>query len=70
VAKAGLSAAVAAIRRRGGGTVEAYPAVSEGMAAQAEWLWFGTPSMFEAEGFEKVAPLGTSRILVRKTVRS
>ena len=70
VAKAGLSAAVAAIRRRGGGTVEAYPVVSEGMAAQAEWLWFGTPSMFEAEGFEKVAPLGTSRILVRKTVMS
>lgn len=68
VAKAGLAAALASIRRQGGGTVEAYPVVSKKMAAVPEWLWFGTPSMFEREGFTKVAPLGTSRVLMRKEV--
>lgn len=68
VAKAGLAAALASIRKKGGGTVEAYPVVSKKMAAVPEWLWFGTPSMFERQGFRKVAPLGSSRVLMRKRI--
>lgn len=69
VARAGLAAALVSIGRQGGGVVEAYPVVSKKMAAVPEWLWFGTPSMFEREGFKRVAPLGTSRVLMRRPVR-
>lgn len=68
VAKAGLAAALDSIRRQGGGVVEGYPVVSKKMAADPIWLWFGTPSMFEAEGFRRVAKLGASRVLVRLEV--
>lgn len=67
-AKAGLAAALESIGRQGGGVVEAYPVVSEGMTSSPEWMWFGVPSMFEREGFAKVAELGTSRVLMRKAV--
>jgi len=69
VAKFALKAALSSIRRRGGGIVEAYPVVSERMAAVPEWRWFGTPGMFRREGFREVAPLGTSGVLMRKTIR-
>ena len=68
VAKLALNAALESITRQGGGIVEAYPVISEKMAAVAEWRWFGTPSMFKKEGFERIAPLGTSMILMRKTI--
>lgn len=68
VARAGLAAALASIRRQGGGVVEGYPVVSKRMAAEPNWLWFGTPGMFEAEGFRRVAKLGTSRALMRLEV--
>jgi len=68
VARAGLSGALASIRKSGGGLVEAYPVTSKRMAAVDEWLWFGTPSMFEREGFKIVAKLGTSRVLVQRRV--
>ena len=69
VAKFALMAALESIRRRGGGTVEAYPVVSRKMAAVPEWRWFGTPSMFRREGFSVVAPLGTSLVLMRRNLR-
>jgi hypothetical protein len=31
--------------------------------------WFGTASMFDAHGFEKVAKFGKSIVLMRKQVR-
>jgi len=68
IAKFALHAALESIRRQGGGTVEAYPVVSEKMAAVAEWRWFGTVGMFRREGFRTVAPLGTSGVLVRKRI--
>ncbi len=68
VAKFALHAALASIKRRGGGTVEAFPVVSEKMAAVPEWRWFGTLGMFRREGFRTVAPLGTSGVLVRKRI--
>ncbi len=68
VSKIALKAALESIKEQGGGIVEAYPIVSEKMAAVPEWRWFGTPSMFRKEGFRTVAPLGTSGILMRKTI--
>ncbi|MDG6956579.1 MAG: GNAT family N-acetyltransferase [Nitrososphaerota archaeon] len=63
-AKAGLQAAMSSIRKKGGGTVEAYPTtLKEGLA-----LHRGTVSMFKKEGFTVVAPLGTSNKVVRKKV--
>jgi GNAT superfamily N-acetyltransferase len=68
VSKLALRAALESIRRQGGGVVEAYPVVSGKMAAVPEWRWFGTPGMFRKEGFLTVASLGTSGVLMRKTI--
>jgi len=68
VAKFALRAAIESIRGQGGGIVEAYPVVSKKMAAVPEWLWFGTPNMFKREGFRVVAPLGSSRVLMRRRI--
>lgn len=68
VATVALKAALASIKRKGGGLVEAYPVVSKKMAAVPEWRWFGTPDMFRREGFRSVAPLGTSGVLMRKAI--
>ena len=63
-----LKAALASIARKGGGVVEAYPVVSPRMAAVPEWRWFGTPGMFEREGFKRVAKLGTCGVLMSREV--
>lgn len=68
ISKVALRAALDSIQRHGGGIVEAYPVVSEKMAAVPEWRWFGTPGMFRKEGFRRVAALGTSGVLMRKTI--
>jgi len=68
VAKVALNAALESIKEQGGGVVEAYPVVSPKMAAVPEWRWFGTPGMFRKHGFRTVAPLGTSAVLMRKTI--
>ena len=70
VARAGLKGALESIKRQGGGLVEAYPVVSNKMAANPEWLWFGTPKMFLREKFKRVAPLGTSLVLMRRNITS
>lgn len=64
VAAMALKAALESIREKGGGLVEAYPVTSSGALA----AWFGTVSMFEREGFEVVAPLGRSNVLMRKAL--
>jgi GNAT superfamily N-acetyltransferase len=68
VAKLALKAALESIKKQGGGIVEAYPVVSAKMAAVPEWRWFGTPSMFRREHFRTVASLGSSGVLMRKTI--
>jgi ribosomal protein S18 acetylase RimI-like enzyme len=68
VASLALKTALESIKKQGGGIVEAYPVVSKKMAAVPEWRWFGTPSMFLKEGFRKVAPLGTSGVLMRRMI--
>jgi len=70
VAKIALKGALQSIKKRGGGIVEAYPVVSEKMAAVDEWRWFGTPGMFRRNGFRTVTALGTSGVLMRKTISS
>ena len=67
VAKSALKHVLRTIRIRGGGVVEGYPVAVE--ERHANFLWFGTISMFEREGFRKVARMGKS-MLVRKTVRA
>lgn len=64
IAKFGLRAAMDSIRKKGGGTVEAYPSTrNEGLA-----LHRGTASMFKEAGFEVVGPLGPNNFVVRKKV--
>jgi ribosomal protein S18 acetylase RimI-like enzyme len=65
-ARYALRAALDAIRRRGGGIVEAYPATH----GKAVATWFGTVGMFEREGFTVVRAFGRSNVLVRKLVSS
>ena len=64
VARTALKAALAAIRRRGGGLVEGYPVRCWG--AYSEYR--GTVSMFEREGFKVIASLGQSNLLMRRIV--
>jgi len=65
VAAVALRAAIDSIRRKGGGTVEAYPRTSKHGGSVS--LWFGTADKFQREGFKPVAPLGGS-VLMRKAV--
>ncbi len=67
MAQVALRAALASIRKQGGGTVEAYPRVSK--AGGSVSLWFGTTGMREREGFRSVGPLGAS-VLMRRDVRA
>ena len=74
VAGYALKAALSAIRKKGGETVEAYPLESlkeiprKTAKSQASFMWSGTVAMFRKSGFKVIAPLGKSRRLVRRTV--
>jgi len=74
VAATALKAALNSIRRKGGGTVEAYPLATmdstprKSSSGKESFLWSGTVSMFEREGFKVIAELGTSRRLVRASI--
>jgi GNAT superfamily N-acetyltransferase len=65
VATLALNAALEAIRRRGGGVIEAYPSLNPRAVA----TWFGSVSMFDGQGFTKVAPFGRSNVLMRRRLR-
>jgi GNAT superfamily N-acetyltransferase len=73
VAGAALKAALAAIRKKGGGVVEAYPIIRWESRAFGNESTHGTASMFEKEGFKVVAPLGSTvfsaSVLMRKVVK-
>ncbi|MDA4128261.1 MAG: GNAT family N-acetyltransferase [Thaumarchaeota archaeon] len=64
VARAALKAALEAIRKKGGGRVEAYPITRWG--AYAEYR--GTVSMFQKEGFKIVATFGKHNVVMRRTI--
>lgn len=64
VARYALAAALDAIGRYGGGTVEAYPVTWN----RAVNIWFGTVSMFRELGFSEAGRLGRRGLLMRKDV--
>ncbi len=71
-ASAALKAALEAIRKRGGGLVEAYPIAlrpSAHLSRLPTGNHFGTVSMFRRQGFNVVAPFGSTSVLMRRTVR-
>jgi len=69
VASAALEAALEAIKRKGGGLVEAYPVSKTDQGSN--YLYSGTVAMFEKAGFKVVAPLGegrTTTVIMRRTI--
>ncbi len=72
IARAALRAALDAIRKKGGGLVEAYPIIRWKAGTFGNVSTHGTVSMFEKEGFRIVAPFGGTKfqtnVLVRRTV--
>jgi GNAT superfamily N-acetyltransferase len=72
VASAALKAALEAIRKGGGGLVEAYPITRWESYAFGNESTHGTASMFKKAGFKDVAPYGKTRfsthVLMRRTV--
>jgi len=69
VAGVALRSALDAIRREGGGLVEAYPVAETDQGPN--FLYSGTVSMFEKAGFKMVGPFGmgrTSTVVVRKRI--
>ena len=80
VAAVALQAALESIKKRGGGLVEAYPLIDWDELRRSEiqrrghapsfgnMSTHGTVSMFEKQGFETVAPFGSSNVLMRRIV--
>lgn len=69
VATLGLKAALEAIRKKGGGTVEAYPVQKTDQGPN--YLYSGTVSMFKRAGFKMIGPFGTGRtstVIMRRTI--
>lgn len=64
VSRRALHAALEAVSRHGGGTVEAFPVTHP----RAVSIWFGTIAMYEREGFHKVSSFGPSHWLMRREV--
>ena len=61
-----MNVALASIKKKGGGVVEAYPSTKPSKGASL--MWSGTVSMFEDAGFDAVTQLGKSSVVMRKTV--
>ncbi|MGB7283303.1 MAG: GNAT family N-acetyltransferase [Candidatus Acidiferrum sp.] len=72
VATAALKAALASIKKNGGGQVEAYPIATWQSRAFGNESTHGTASMFKKHGFHLVSPLTTTifstNVLMRRTV--
>jgi GNAT superfamily N-acetyltransferase len=72
IARAALRAALDAIRKKGGGLIEAYPIIRWKAGTFGNVSTHGTVSMFEKEGFSIVAPFGGTKfqtnVLVRRNV--
>jgi GNAT superfamily N-acetyltransferase len=72
VARLALKATMDSIKRKGGGTVEAYPVTakaSKEWSKWSNWFWFGTASMFAREKFKAVGQMGPHHLLMRRTIR-
>ncbi len=69
VASAALRAALEAIRKKGGGLIEAYPVSKTNQGSN--YMYPGTVTMFEKAGFKMVAPFGNARtttVVVQRTI--
>jgi len=62
LSRVALKAALEIMRRRGGGVVEAFPLDVPGIARPQ---YTGSVKMYEQEGFQEVARLGKSTVLMR-----
>ena len=69
VGSAALNGALREIARLGGGSVESYPEEVEGRLISRSFLYNGTVSMFEREGFKPSRRLGKNHWVVTKVVR-
>jgi GNAT superfamily N-acetyltransferase len=67
VARALLRGAIAHARRAGATLLEAYPI--DPRRSDADAFWFGTKSMYDAEGFVEVARRSPGRPVMRKALR-
>jgi GNAT superfamily N-acetyltransferase len=70
IAEAALAGALRFIAAKGGGTVDGYPIATHGKPYSSSFLWGGTESMFTEAGFRPLGHLGTSKMVMRKTVHS
>jgi GNAT superfamily N-acetyltransferase len=69
IARAAVTAALAAIEEAGGGVVEAYPEQVEGRAPQAgSYLHTGSENLFEELGFERDRKIAKWRWVMRRRV--
>ena len=68
VGELALNGALAEIARSGGGVVEAFPEAIEGQKTSAGFLWHGTMSMYERDGFSAIRKIGKNRWVVRRHV--
>ena len=68
VARAGLRGALREIARHGGGRVEGYPEDTGGRGVSGSFLFNGTLSMFEHEGFEATRHIGKNLWVVSRTI--
>ncbi len=69
VAAVALAGALREIGRLGGGTVESYPEEVKGRSVSGSFLYNGTVSMFQQQGFRPVRRLGKNHWVVTKVVR-
>jgi ribosomal protein S18 acetylase RimI-like enzyme len=68
VAGAALQAALASIKKQGGGLVEGFPVSNWEGGSFGNMSTHGTVSMFAKQGFKKVAAYGNTNVLMRKRV--
>ncbi|ANS76807.1 GCN5 family acetyltransferase [Paenibacillus yonginensis] len=68
VASAALEGALNEIARLGGGTVESYPEDAEGRTVSGSFLYNGTTTLFERQGFHRTRRLGKNHWVMSKMI--
>jgi GNAT superfamily N-acetyltransferase len=68
VAGAALKAALASIKKQGGGLVEAFPVANWEGGSFGNMSTHGTVSMFAKVGFKKIAAYGNTNVVMRKSI--
>jgi GNAT superfamily N-acetyltransferase len=70
VASIALAGALKEIARLGGGTVESYPEDAADRSVSGSFLYNGTLSLFESQGFQRTRQLGKNHWVVTKVIDS